>query len=98
MATKVFRMEADCEPIIRKYAIEGSLTDGIRAMEMRIHELEMMTRVTPAGSFVPAGSVTSVPEATSAWFPVLEEGMSPAYWKRLKTEVEAVVKIYAGER
>lgn len=93
MATKVFRMEADCEPIIRKYAIEGSLTDGIRAMEMRIHELEMMTRVTPSNSFTTADQ-----SQASNWFPVLEQGMSPEYWKRFREEVDKVIRTYTGDR
>lgn len=91
MATKVIRLESDCCDILRKYAPEpASFTDGIREMERRI-----TNRVQPGQMSFTTASAMATGNA-SAWYPVLEDGMSPEYWKRLSREIETVVGSYAG--
>lgn len=91
-------MEADCDQIIRKYAPDGSLTDGIREMEKQIRDLRDMVR-TPISTYEIGGSTTA--DTVSKWFPdppVIEDGMPKEYWKRLATELEKIIKDYAGQR
>jgi hypothetical protein len=94
MATKLIRVTTDCIDILHKYCPTGSLSDGIRDMDRRIRDSEMSVPMT-----LPNTAGSGYEGTTSAWYPVspeLVDGQTKGYWKRLRGEIDAAIKVYTG--
>lgn len=76
------RVESDCLDIIRKYSKGGSVTDGVREMEKLINKQPVPNTLVSSTAWIPGSN--------------LEAGMSPEYWKRLREELDKVIKNYSG--